>query len=210
MPAAAQDGSVDDNGAGVSVAVTAGTLGIGPEVGVRMSDHVGARVNATFLGFGADFDSDEITYDGKLKLKSYGAMVDLYPMGGHFRVSAGARINKNRARVVATPTGPVEVGGTTYTPAQIGTLRGRAEVKEFAPALTLGWSGANRRGFMFGGDVGVLFQGRVRIRDFTATGALSNAANFRASLEEERRELQDDVDDYKVYPIAQISIGYRF
>ena len=210
MPAAAQDGMLDDNGAGVSIAVTAGTLGIGPEVGYRASDHIGARVNATFLGFNADFDSDEITYDGKLKLKSYGAMLDLYPMGGHFRVSAGARINKNRARVVATPSAPVEVGDTIYTPAQIGTLRGRAEVKEFAPALTLGWSGANRRGFMFGFDAGVLFQGTVRIRDFTATGSLANAPDFRASLEEERRELQDDVDDYKVYPIAQLSIGYRF
>jgi len=209
-PVAAQTSFPEDRGAGVSVAVTAGTLGIGPELGYRMSDHVGARVNATFLGLGADFDPDDITYDGKLKLKSFGAMVDVYPMGGHFRVSAGARINRNHARVTATPGGLVRVGNTSYTPAQVGTLRGRAETKDVAPALTLGWSGANRRGFMFGLDAGVLFQGSVRIREFTATGSLANDPSFRASLEQERRELQDDVNDYKLYPIAQVSIGYRF
>ncbi len=208
-PAVAQDAGTD-GGIRFSAAVTGGTLGVGPEIGARFSDHVGVRASATFLGVSGDIDPDEITYDGKLKLESYGLMADVYPMGEHFRISAGARINKNRARVIATPTTNVEVGDTTYTPTQIGTLRGRAEVKEFAPALTLGWSGGNRRGFMFGFDAGVLFQGSVRIREFTSTGSLSNNAAFRASLEEERRDVQDDVDDYKIYPIVQFSIGYRF
>jgi hypothetical protein len=35
----------------------------------------------------------------------------------------------------------VEIGGETYTPAQIGTLSGRLESKSFAPQLTPGWSG---------------------------------------------------------------------
>ncbi len=209
-PAMAQDAATDPAST-VSVAVTAGTLGIGPEVGFRFADHIGIRGNATFLGVNADYDSDDITYDGKLKLKSFGAMVDVYPFGGSFRVSGGARINRNYARLNASPTGTsVEVGGETYTQAQVGTLTGRAEVKKFAPALTLGWSGSNRRGFMFGIEAGALFQGSVRVREFTSTGTLQNNATFRASLEDERRSLQDDVDDYKVYPILQASIGWRF
>lgn len=199
-----------DDGAIVSVAVTGGTLGVGPEVGVRFSDMLGVRGSASFLGVNTDFDSDDVTYDGHLKLESYGAMLDVYPMGGHFRVSAGARINKNRARVDATPTSSVEIGNATYTPAQIGTLRGRADVKNIAPALTLGWSGARQRGFMFGFDAGVLFQGRVRVRNFTASGTAASNATFQANLESERRSLQDDVNDYKLYPIVQLAIGYRF
>lgn len=209
VPAMAQDTAVGDQGARISVGVTGGTLGIGPEVGVRVADHFGVRGNATFLGFSGDYDSDDITYNGRLKLKSYGVMADLYPFGSHFRVSAGARINRNRVDLSATPTGTTEIGGVEYTAAQIGTLRGRGETKKVAPALTLGWSGAKRRGFMFGFDAGVLFQGAVRVREFRATGALANDANFRANLEAERRDLQDDVDDYKIYPIVQLSIGYR-
>jgi opacity protein-like surface antigen len=208
--AAAQTTAVDD-GMRVTAAVTGGTLGIGPEVGLRFSDTIGIRGNATFLGFGADFDSDDITYDGKLKLKSFGAMVDLYPFGGSFRVSGGARINHNRARVRATPTGTtVEVGDDTYTAAQIGTLTGRADVRKFAPALTLGWGGGRAKGFMFGTEAGVLFQGRARLRQFTATGTLANNQAFRNSLERERLDLQDDIDKVKVYPILQVMIGWRF
>jgi hypothetical protein len=209
-PALAQDAGASQGDSRVTAAVSGGTLGIGPELGFRVSDSFGVRANAMFLGFGTDFDSDGVEYEGNLNLESYGAMVDVYPFGGSFRVSAGARINKNRGRVTATPTGPVEVGETTYTPAQIGTLRGRAEVKDFAPALTLGWGGSNRRGFLFGFDAGVLFQGGVRIRQFTASGSSANDPNFRASLEQERREIQEDVDDYKLYPIVQLTLGYRF
>lgn len=208
VPALAQ---ADDAGTVVSVAVTGGTLGVGPEVGARFTDTFGVRASATFLKVDATFDPDEISYDGRLNLESYGVMADLYPFGEHFRISAGARINKNRARVVATPTSAtVDVGDDTYTREQVGTLRGRADVKDVAPALTIGWSGARRRGFMFSFDAGVLFQGSVRVREFTASGSAQSNAAFRNSLETERRRLQDDIDDFKVYPIAQLSIGYRF
>ena len=212
IPAAAvaQGAPQADERLGLAVGLTAGTLGIGPEVGFRISDHVGVRGSATFLGINGNYDSDDIEYDGKIKLKSFGAMLDVYPMGGHFRISGGARINKSYVRLDAVPTQNVEVGDGEYTPAQIGTLRGRAEVKNFAPALTLGWSGSNRKGFMFGFDAGVLFQGSIKVREFTASGSLASNATFRADLERERQSLQDDVNDYKIYPVAQLSIGYRF
>lgn len=206
VPAAAQDGGNTT----VSVAVTAGTLGIGPEVGVRLSNSFGVRGSATFLGIGADFDSDDITYSGDLKLKSYGAMLDVYPFGGSFRISGGARINRNRVDVTATPSGTVEFGDGTYTAAQVGTLSGRADVKKFAPALTIGWGGSNRKGFFLGTEAGVLFQGAARLREFAATGTAASNAAFRADLERERRSLQDDIDKVKVYPIAQLSLGWRF
>ncbi|RYF23044.1 MAG: hypothetical protein EOO77_02915 [Oxalobacteraceae bacterium] len=208
--AAAQNASPVDERLGLDVGLTVGTLGIGPELGFRVSDHIGVRGNATFLGINGNYDSDDIRYDGKIKLKSFGAMLDIYPMGGHFRISGGARVNKSDVRLDAVPTQNVEVGDDVYTPTQIGTLRGRAEVKKFAPALTLGWSGSNRKGFMFGFDAGVLFQGSIKVREFTASGGLSADPTFRADLEEERQSLQDDVNDYKIYPIVQLSVGYRF
>jgi hypothetical protein len=194
---------------GFTAAVTGGTLGIGPEAAFR-GRHFGVRGNATFLSVSRGFDSDDIDYDGKIKLRSAGIMLDVFPTGSGFRLSAGARTNGNRARVVATPTAPTEVGGTVYTPTQIGTLTGRADTKNFAPALTVGYAGGLRSGFVFGVEAGALFQGKVRIREFTSSSNFASNPAFRASLEAERRDLQDDVDDYKVYPILQFSIGYRF
>ncbi|TVV75002.1 hypothetical protein [Sphingomonas solaris] len=186
--------------------VTGGTLGIGPEVGYRVSDSFGVRGNATFLNLSHSFDSGNLDYRGKAKLKSGGVMLDAYPFANGFRISAGARLNGNNGRVRAQSSRSVTIGNTTYTPAQIGTIRGDAETKNVAPALTLGWAGQNAQGFVFGVEGGALFQGKVRVRNFRASTNLISAAD----LERERRDLQDDVDDYKVYPILQLTAGYRF
>ncbi|HET7605351.1 MAG TPA: hypothetical protein VFK28_04705 [Sphingomicrobium sp.] len=195
---------------GVSVGVTGGTLGIGPEAAYRFSNTLGVRGNATFLGVGRSVESDDIDYDGDLKLASGGLMLDLHPFGGGFRVSAGARINNNRVSLKATPTSDVEVGGETYTPAEIGVLSGKVEGNSLAPTLTIGWGGRMTRGVHFGIEAGGMFQGSPRVRNLTATGMLASDPEFQASLREEAREIENDIDQFKIYPILQIAVGYRF
>lgn len=209
-PAAAQDAAETTPDSTISVGVSSGTLGIGPEIGWRLSNRIGFRANAMFLNVSGSFDSDDMEYDGDIKLKSFGAMVDIYPFGGNFRVSGGARSNSNKIDVTATPTGDFEIDGEEYTSTEVGTLTGRAKPRKFSPALTLGWSGQNRKGFMFGIEAGALFQGAFKLDEFRASGTLANNAGFRADLEEERRSLQSDIDQVKVYPILQLAVGYRF
>jgi hypothetical protein len=197
-------------GGGVSVGVTGGTLGIGPEVAYRFSDTLGVRGNATFLSVGRKVQSDDIDYDGKLKLGSGGLMLDVFPMHGGFRISAGARINSNHVGLRATPSTDVEVGDETYTPAEVGVLSGKVKANDLAPTLTIGWVGGAARGLSFGIEAGAMFQGSPRISDLSATGTLASNADFKASLLREEREVEDDLDQYKVYPILQIALGYRF
>lgn len=207
-PAFADEGS---DGGRFYAGATAGTLGIGPEVAYRLNETVGVRANATFLSINHGIDSDGVAYDGSIDLKSGGAMVDLFPFGGGFRISGGFRINGNKAEAVATPTQNVEIGDATFTPAQIGTLRTSTDIKNFAPALTLGYAGSLKRGFIFGIEAGALFQGTVRINQVQRSSTLDvPGVDEAAELERERREIQDDVDNYKVYPILQLTIGYRF
>jgi hypothetical protein len=202
-PAAAQSRSD-----GVSVGLTGGTLGIGPEVGYRAGS-LGARANATFLGISRDVDSDGVAYDGDLKLRSFGAMVDFYPFGGGFRISPGARITRNRVELKATPTEDVEIGDEVYTPEEVGTISGEVRAKRFAPTLTVGWVSGGGSGLYFGVDAGAMFQGSPRVRNLTTTGALSNA-DLQDDLQIERDEIEDDIDNFKVYPILQLALGYRF
>lgn len=204
-PALAQDAESK-----VSFGVTGGTLGIGPEIGYRVNSSFGVRANAGWLSVGHDFDVDDIDYHGKLKLNSYGLMADLYPFGGGFRLSAGARINDNKVRLRATPSKPVSVGGTTYTPAEIGTLSGNVSVKDFTPALTLGWGGKLAEGLVVGAEAGALFQGRPRVKQLTATGLLKDNPQFQEDLRREIREIEEDIDQYKVYPVVQLTVSYRF
>jgi hypothetical protein len=203
-PAAAQSAG------GFMLGITGGTLGIGPEATYRMSETVGLRANGTFFNFDRDVDSSDVTYNGKLKLQSFGAMVDVHPFGGSFRISGGARIGNNKVRLRATPTQNVEVGDETYTPAQIGTLSGDVEANDFAPTLTLGWAGGLTPGVKLGIEAGAMFQGSPKVRNLRASGSFASNPALLASLAEEQREIEDDIDGFKVYPVLQIALGYRF
>jgi hypothetical protein len=206
-PAFAQDQSST-----FSVGVSGGTLGIGPEVIARISPLLGVRGSATFLGFGHSVDGDDIEYDGDLKLASAGVAFDLHPFQNGFRISGGARYNKNKVKLKATPGvgETVEIGGTTYTGSQIGTLNGDIRVKEFAPTLTIGYGSGLTKGVTFGIDAGVMFEGKPRIRDLRATGPIANNPTFQDALAREEQDIRDDVEKYDIFPIVQLSIGYAF
>jgi hypothetical protein len=196
----------------VSIGVTAGTLGIGPEVTARITPLLALRGNATFLGFGHSVDGDDIRYDGDLKLASVGATVDVHPFRNGFRFSGGARYNKNKVRLTATPGAAesVNIGGSTYTGAQIGTLNGDVRVNRFAPTLTLGYASGRPKGFRFGIDAGVMFEGKPRIRDLRSSGPIATNASFQDALAREERDIRDDVAKYDIFPIVQLSLGYAF
>lgn len=195
-----------------SVGVSGGTLGIGPEVTARISPLLGVRGSATFLGFSHSVDGDDIEYDGDLKLSSVGAAVDLHPFENGFRISTGARYNRNRVKLKATPGSAesVEIGGSTYTGSQIGTLNGTVKVKEFAPTLTLGYGSGLTRGVTFGIDAGVMFEGKPRIRNLRASGPISSDPSFQSALAREEQDIRDDVEKYDIFPIVQLSLGYAF
>jgi hypothetical protein len=194
----------------IVVAVSGGTLGVGPELGVRASTVLGLRASATFLGLGHDVDVDDINYHGDLKLRSYGANADLYPFANAFRLSAGFRVSRNRIDLVASPSQPVSIGGTTYDPGQIGTLEGKVRARKFAPTFTIGVAKNRRKGFAWSLDAGVMLHGRPRTYDLVATGELANNPIFEENLARERADIENEVDDYKVYPIVQLSVGYAF
>ena len=194
-----------------SIGVTGGTLGIGPEIGWR-SDNFGVRGSATFFSLSRGVDSDGIEYDGDLKLRSFGGSLDFYPGGGGFRISGGVRAGKNRVELRAQPgaTTSVEVGDVTYTGAQIGTLSGEVRPNKVAPTLTIGYGGGRSSGIYFGIDAGAMFQGAPKVRNLVASGPISTNASFQAQLANERREIEDDIDNFKIYPILQLGLGYRF
>jgi hypothetical protein len=196
----------------VIVGVSAGTLGIGPEVAVRVSPALALRGNATLIGFGHSVEGDDIEYDGDLRLASIGATVDVHPFNSGFRISAGGRYNRNRIKLTAMPDSSesIDLGGTTYTGSQIGTLNGSIRVKRFAPTLTLGYAGGLTKGLKFGVDAGVMLEGKPRIRDLRATGPITAEPTFQESLDREAGNFREDIEKYDLFPIVQFSIGYAF
>jgi hypothetical protein len=196
----------------VTAGATGGTLGVGPEVALRISPVLGVRANATFLGVSHSVDSDDITYDGRLKLGSIGLMADLHPFRGGFRVSAGFRINSNKVDLKADTSqdATVEVGDTPYSGAAVGSLGGTVKTRKFAPMLTVGYASGLTPGLKFGVEAGAMLQGSPRIDNLRASGPIAADPAFQAALAREEQEIEDDIDNYRIYPILQVSLRYAF
>jgi hypothetical protein len=197
-------------GGQLALGVTAGTLGIGPEVSYRFNDRIGLRANGGFFNQSDTDDLDDIEYDADLKLDSFGAMLDWYPLGGGFRISAGARVNNNKIDLLGTPTTAVEIGNVTYTPAQVGTLTGTITTRSFAPTLTLGYGGKLAQGITLGFEFGLMMQGAPRIDNLQASGALASNQAFLAQLAIEEQQAEADAHKFKLWPILQIGLAWRF
>jgi hypothetical protein len=193
-----------------SLGISGGSLGAGPEVSYRFADRFGVRANAGFLSFDRDESVDDIEYNGDLELNSLGAMFDFYPTGGGFRISFGGRINNNEVDLVGTPAEPVTVGDTVYSPAQVGTLTGTVSGDDFAPAITLGYGGTLAQGFTLGFEIGVMYQGSPQIDGLRATGLLASNPGFLLDIQEEEARIEEEAEDYKYWPVAQVHFLYRF
>lgn len=191
------------------VGITGGTLGIGPELGYRFNSHLGLRANGGFFGYNKKDNEDDFDYDADLKLNSVGLMADIFPFGGSFRLSLGARSSRNEVTADLVPTGTVDINGETYSQAEFGTGSGSVKWKKFAPAATLGWAGDFGRGFHVGLELGVMMQGSSKI-DFTVTGAAANDPDFMADLQQEIDDAEEDAKDYKLWPIAALTLSYSF
>jgi hypothetical protein len=193
-----------------TLGVTGGSLGIGPEASFKISPLVGIRGSATFLNFSHDDGLAGYQYRGKIRLRNYGATVDLYPMRNGFRLSAGARItDDNRIRFVGQARNTETFGGVMFTPEQQGTLSGDIKTNSVSPLVTLGYTNPTSSRFMFGIDAGAMFHGRPSVENLVATGRLATEPLVQARRIEQEQRLRDKVDNYKVYPVLQLSIGIR-
>ena len=193
-----------------SIGATGGTLGAGPELAYRNGHYVGIRADAGFLSYSHNEAVSQIDYNGRLKLDSYGLAADVFPFGGGFRISAGARKNDNKIELNGTPSTSVTVGNNVYTPAQVGTLSGTVKSNSFAPTISLGYGGALAKGFTVGAELGVMFQGTPKVNNYHATGLLASTPAFEADLAAEEQKVNDKVHSYQYWPIAQILLLYRF
>ncbi len=166
--------------------------------------------NAGFLSYNRDETVDQITYDGRLKLNSYGLVGDWYPSGGGFRLSVGARRDDNHIDLTGQPSSAVRIGNDVYPAALVGTVYGTVRANRFAPTVSLGYGGRLAPGLTLAADLGVLFQGTPTVDDYHATGLIASNPAFQSDLDIEKARVEDQVHRYQYWPIAQLQLLYRF
>lgn len=206
LTATAGTASADDQAIGLK----AGALGLGVEYTRQFSERLAFRagLNGSRLGF--DSVESGIDYAFDLVWDSVSLGVDFHPTRKPLRLSLGLLRNDNRLEAAARLSGSVDIGGTSYTPAEVGALSARVGFGSTAPFAGIGWDwsrNARRIGVSF--DLGVVSQGNPEVT-LTATGTLSSDPAFQADMATEAAELQADLDGFDLMPYATLGLVFRF
>lgn len=203
-----------------------GTLGAGLMLGYDISPSFSARAAASYFSFGTDDSSAGNDYSIDLQLLSLGVLGDWHPFENGFRVTAGGLINGNKV-TMASSAEDLELGGGSYR----GNMEAELGFNAVAPYVGIGWTSgrADRRGFSFFADAGVIFQGapvlsasgRVEGQGSACgfnlsesgratVGAGCGLEDLRADLESEHAELEDQLSAFNLYPVLMLGVAYRF
>lgn len=187
------------------------TLGLGGELNYTLNSYFTARLDLNGYNYSYNTTKEQIAYDFKLHLKTYGVLVDLHPFAGSFRLTAGYFSNKNDIAAVANPQSSYTINGNTYSNTQVSSLTGEIGFNSSAPYLGFGWStlGTTSTGLGFEFDLGALLQGSPKVQ-LSATGTATSSAQFQSDLAAEQSKFQNDVNSFKAYPVVNIGLAYRF
>jgi hypothetical protein len=193
-----------DNALGFGV--KAGTLGLGVEGTWRPLPYMDVRFGANQFDYTDTRSETGVVYDAELNLDNYYVTGNFrFPLSP-FRVTAGVYSNGNEVNAVSGDNGAIIViGGDPYPSDLVGTLSVRGSFDSTSPYVGVGYDFSLFGKVGMNLDFGVLWQDSPKV-DIASDGILSGNPTFEASLEAERQELEDNLSDYKVWPV--ISLGF--
>lgn len=193
-----------------------GTTGVGAEAQFQINDRIVIRGGADWLDLDEDFSSDGIEYEGSVDFSTASAFVDFHPFDSSFLISAGAYFGKRDVQVTGRSSGAnVEIGDQIFTAEQAGQIEGDLTFGDVAPFVGIGWNNTFRKEGRWGfkAVAGAAF-GEDPEATLRRTGGVALPAQVQADLDrelrEEEQELEDDADDFKVFPVLQVGLTYRF
>lgn len=193
------------HGQGIAIGARAGTLGLGGEVAVGVTELFVVRGGYGWfpLEIESDYDDVEYTISPPKNIGTIG--IDLYPGGGSFRIMGGLMV---RDGDISMETGDLselgEIGDNTYD--EVGTLTGVLKTKSTAPFAGVGFGRHTRAGFGLSMEFGVAFVGEPDV-ELNASGPVTEVPGFQQDLDREEANIEEDFGGYlKYWPIVSIGL----
>jgi hypothetical protein len=192
----------------IGVTGKVGTTGLGADITVPLvSNLLNLRSGYNFTELRPSTTQGDIKYKSDVNLESVPILLDLHPFNGGFRITGGVYFNKNEidlSSVVDAST--VGLGGS------FGTANLNANVSwsnDFAPYLGIGWGNAadadSTFPIGFSLDIGAFYQGSPDVVLTESTGSVT-----LADLAAEAAQLEEDLSDFKFFPVVTVGIHFQF
>lgn len=199
----------------VAVGAKISTLGIGVDFTTPLAEKLNLRAGIQMFEYDIDAESDGVDYDANLELFSGLMVADWHPFGGVFKITGGVLLNDNKVSGTgeATPgtVSTFTINDTVYNAADVGKLEAEISYNTVAPYVGIGWGNpvSKDSNLTFFCDIGVAFMGSPDV-DVKASGAIASNEIFMTNLEQERKDLEDDLDSYEYYPVVTLGLSYKF
>jgi hypothetical protein len=192
-----------------SAGLRAGTLGLGLEASWKPLKYLDIRIGGNTFTFNDDRAQAGIEYEQELTLESFYATAKILFNDSPMRLTLCAYANGNELFMVNDSMQDQDIGGVVYPGGGIGTLTSTTTFSSTAPYFGIGYDFTIKGKIGMSVDFGVLWQGEP-IVELASDGALAGDPSFQAALEAERRELEDEMSDFKAWPVLQVGVVYRF
>ena len=105
----------------------------------------------------------------------------------------------------------IVIDGQPLATDDLGEISGEIKLSDsYQPYFGIGWGNVaegKKIGFLF--DIGVLKQGSGRV-SLESDGTASGLQTFIDDLDEEAREIEDDISDYDFWPVVSAGVSIRF
>jgi len=196
-----------------------GTLGVGVNAGWQYSDYLKFRGNTNYLPYSRSGEIEGVNYKVNLDYFTIGALADVHPFAGNFRLSGGLYYADLSVKGKAgLGQKSITIGDTTYQPGELGDgeFKGSVEWKTLAPYAGLGYgSGSgNEPGLGFSFDLGALYIGKAKVKLEAPASAYTEAAkhnyNLQADIDKEKDEVKSYTDKLQFWPVLSLGVIYRF
>ena len=195
----------------LGVGFKAGTLGLGIEGRYQPLPSLDLRIGANAYDYDDSGSQAGINYDSTLNLETFYATANLsFPLSP-LRLTAGLFSNGNEVNMTSVDSPTFDIGGTTFTSVDVGTLSSTTSFGSTSPYLGIGYDFELFGKVGLNLDLGVLWQGEPEV-SMTSDGLLALAGDqtFLNALEAERLQLEDDLSDYKAWPVISLGFVYNF
>lgn len=201
------------HGIDVGVAAVVGTLGPGLALTLPINSMLNARIYGAGLKFGLNAKDDDLDYDGDLTLGGIGPLLDYHPFSNGLRASAGFLYVFNEFDGTARCDQAGCAVGDAANIIQSGDrVDGNVDYSGFAPYVGLGWGNAVAKSgrWSFSFDVGALFTGGPDVSVKCRAAIMASQAACQSEADNERKDLKDEIGNYKIYPVVSLGVGLRF
>ncbi len=200
-----------DFGVGMKV----GTLGLGLEGRWSALPWLDVRLGVNSYEYDDNGSQAGINYDATFSLDTFYATGNFrFPLSP-FRVTAGVVSNGNEFVMASQDTGGLsfDIGNDTFSAADVGTLQSITSFSGTAPYVGVGYDFEIFGKVGLNLDFGVLWQGEPDVT-LEATGLATAPpavqTELATELENERLELEDEMSDFKAWPVLSLGFVYNF